>query len=264
MRYFICIKSYKLYCIKFKDSVETWWPNGYGKQNLYVLNVRTKLETDITEHKFKIGFRTVELIQDPLKKGLSFYFKVNGVPIFAKGSNWIPLSIFPEHLERKVRLQDLLTSVKETHMNMLRVWGGGVYESDLFYSLADEYGIMIWQDFMFACNMYPTNQLFLDNIREEVIQNMKRLKYHPSIVLWAGNNENEAALYGNWYGTGTDQIYKNDYVKLYVDTIKNDAIEVDKTRPFVISSPSNGLHSEETNYTQSNPYSNFYGDGNVI
>ncbi|XP_011498870.1 PREDICTED: beta-mannosidase [Ceratosolen solmsi marchali] len=242
------------------DKVETWWPNGYGKQSLYSLNVRIKVAARIIERKFKIGFRTIELIQEPLKKGLSFYFKVNGIPVFAKGSNWIPSSIFPEHLENKEKLENLLKAVKDTHANMLRVWGGGVYESDLFYSLADEYGIMIWQDFMFACNMYPTTKFFLDNVKEEVIQNTRRLKYHPSIALWAGNNENEAALYGNWYGTGNNKLYKDDYVKLYVDTIKNEAIMIDSTRPFAVSSPSNGLYSEEKNYTESNPYSNLYGD----
>ncbi|XP_031785541.1 beta-mannosidase [Nasonia vitripennis] len=242
------------------DKVQRWWPNGYGEQKLYLLDVKIIIDTDVTERKIKVGFRTVELVQDRLEKGMSFYFKINNIPIFAKGSNWIPSSVFPENLSRKETLQYLLKSSKDTHMNMLRVWGGGVYESDLFYSLADEYGIMIWQDFMFACNMYPTTKKFLDNVKEEVRQNMRRLKHHPSIVLWAGNNENEAALYGNWYGTGSAQIYKDDYVKLYVDTIKNEATIIDLTNPFVVSSPSNGLYSEEKNYTGSNPYSNIYGD----
>lgn len=212
----------------------------------------------------KIGFRTVELVQEPLSKGLSFYFKVNGIPIFAKGSNWIPSSVFPENSANKKTVLHLLKSSKEVHMNMLRVWGGGVYESDLFYNLADEYGIMIWQDFMFACSMYPTSRSFLENVKEEVRQNMQRLKHHPSIVLWAANNENEAALYGNWYGTGEEKVYRDDYVKLYVDTIKNEAVNIDSARPFMVSSPSNGLYSEENNYTESNPYSNFYGDGNIL
>ena len=241
-----------------------WWPNGYGIQKLYLLNTRIEIEDHIVEKKVNIGFRTIELIQEPLQKGLSFYFKVNEIPVFAKGSNWIPSSVFPENLANEQVIRHLLQSAKDTHMNMLRVWGGGVYESDLFYNIADEYGIMIWQDFMFACSMYPTTNLFLDSVKEEVNQNMKRLKHHPSIVLWAGNNENEAALYGNWYGTGNAQIYKDDYIKLYVDTIKNEAVKVDPLRPFMVSSPSNGLYSEEQNYTESNPYSNFYGDGNFI
>ncbi|XP_058792427.1 beta-mannosidase [Phymastichus coffea] len=242
------------------NKVKLWWPNGYGEPKLYSLQVKVINGIDVVEKKMKIGFRTVELIQDPLEKGLSFYFKVNGISVFAKGSNWIPSSVFPEKLVDKKTVEYLLKSTKDTHMNMLRVWGGGVYESDLFYDLADEYGIMIWQDFMFACNMYPTNESFLDSVKEEVTQNMIRLKHHPSIVLWAGNNENEAALYGDWYGTGEAQVYRDDYVKLYVNTIKSEAVVIDTTRPFVVSSPSNGLYSEQQNYTGSNPYSNLYGD----
>lgn len=148
-------------------------------------------------------------------------------------------------------------------MNMLRVWGGGLYESELFYNMADEYGIMIWQDFMFACGMYPTTEEFLESVKEEVIQNIRRLKNHPSIVLWAGNNENEAALYGNWYGTGTKQIYRTDYIKLYVDIIKKEVEQQDSTRPFVVSSPSNGLYTEKYNYTGKDPYLKLFGDGKV-
>ncbi|KAL0104054.1 hypothetical protein PUN28_017032 [Cardiocondyla obscurior] len=145
-------------------------------------------------------------------------------------------------------------------MNMLRVWGGGVYESKLFYDLADEYGIMIWQDFMFACAMYPTSDSFLRNVKEEVLQNVIYLKNHPSIVLWAGNNENEAALYGNWYGTGSAQVYKEDYMKLYLNLLKTEVEKLDPTRPFVVSSPGNGAFEKTYNYTGENPYSNLYGD----
>ncbi|XP_011706786.1 PREDICTED: beta-mannosidase-like [Wasmannia auropunctata] len=145
-------------------------------------------------------------------------------------------------------------------MNMLRVWGGGIYESKLFYDLADEYGIMIWQDFMFACAMYPTSDAFLKSVKEEVSQNVIRLKNHPSIVLWAGNNENEAALHGNWYGTGSAQVYREDYVKLYVNLLKMEMEKLDPVRPFVVSSPGNGMYEKTYNYTGVNPYSNLYGD----
>lgn len=160
-------------------------------------------------------------------------------------------------------IRHLLRSVKEANMNMLRVWGGGLYESELFYNIADEYGIMIWQDFMFACGMYPTTEEFLKSIKKEVIQNVQRLKNHPSIVLWAGNNENEAALYGDWYGTGTKQIYKTDYIKLYVDLIKKEVEQLDSTRPFVVSSPSNGLYTEKYNYIGKDPYLKTFGDGKI-
>ncbi|XP_067207111.1 beta-mannosidase [Linepithema humile] len=242
------------------DAVENWWPNGYGEQHLYDLTAIVITANDVSHKQIRIGFRTVELVEEPLIKGLSFYFRINGVPIFAKGSNFIPASVFPELGAKEDTIRHLLLSVKETHMNMLRVWGGGVYESKLFYDLADEYGIMIWQDFMFACAMYPTSDSFLKNVEEEVLQNVIRLKNHPSIVLWAGNNENEAALYGNWYGTGSARVYRDDYVKLYVDLLKREVEKLDPVRPFVVSSPGNGAHEETYNYTGANPYSNIHGD----
>ncbi|KAF3427623.1 hypothetical protein E2986_08369 [Frieseomelitta varia] len=240
--------------------VNEWWPNGYGNQTLYSLTVTAATSADVKQKIIHVGFRTVKLIQKPLKVGLSFYFQVNNVPIFAKGSNFIPASIFPELTAKTDTIKHLLRSVKEANMNMLRVWGGGLYESELFYNIADEYGIMIWQDFMFACGMYPTTGEFLESIKKEVIQNVQRLKNHPSIVLWAGNNENEAALYGNWYGTGTKQIYKTDYIKLYVDLIKKEVEQLDSTRPFVVSSPSNGLYTEKYNYIGKDPYLKTFGD----
>ncbi|XP_076234908.1 beta-mannosidase [Calliopsis andreniformis] len=242
------------------EFVHNWWPNGYGNQTLYSLTVTVATPTNVKQKTMHIGFRTVELIQEPLKKGLSFYFRINGIPIFAKGSNFIPASVFPELGAKRNTIRHLLRSAKEANMNMLRVWGGGVYESELFYDMADEYGIMIWQDFMFACGMYPTTEQFLNSVMEEIVQNVQRLKNHPSIVLWAGNNENEAALYGNWYGTGSAKIYKADYIKLYVNLIKKKVEELDSTRPFVVSSPSNGLYAEQYNYIGENPYSTFYGD----
>lgn len=213
--------------------------------------------------RIRIGFRTLELVEEPLKKGLSFYFRVNGVPIFAKGSNFIPASIFPELGAKKDTIRHLLLSAKETHMNMLRIWGGGIYESKLFYDLADEYGIMLWQDFMFACAMYPTSDLFMKSVKEEILQNVIRLKNHPSIVLWAGNNENEGALHDNWYGTDSAQVYREDYVKLYVNLLKTEVEKLDPLRPFVVSSPGNGAYEETYNYTGVNPSSNLYGDGNI-
>ncbi|XP_034941418.1 beta-mannosidase [Chelonus insularis] len=239
-----------------QTEVQRWWPNGYGKQILYNLTIFVD-----TESRSKlIGFRTVKLIQKPLEKGLSFYFRINGVPIFAKGSNLIPISIYPSKSLNKTYILHLLESTKEANMNMLRVWGGGVYESDYFYEMADKLGIMIWQDFMFACSMYPTTPEFLESVREEVIQNVWRLKSHPSVVIWAGNNENEAALYGNWYGTGTENIYKEDYIKLYVDVIKAEVEKLDSTRPFVVSSPSNALWADKNGWIGTDPYSNLYGD----
>lgn len=155
-----------------KSNTELWWPNGFGKQPLYHLRVDWKGITNELRRKrrqfyetqkiIKIGFRTIELIQEPAEMGLSFYFRVNKIPIFMKGSNWIPSNILPEHSVDRKKIKHLLESAKDSHMNMLRVWGGGIYEVDYFYDLADSYGILIWQDMMFACAMYPTFPEFLE------------------------------------------------------------------------------------------------------
>ncbi|CAG2180030.1 unnamed protein product [Oppiella nova] len=142
-------------------------------------------------------------------------------------------------------------------MNMMRVWGGGVYESDLFYQLADEYGIMIWQDFMFACELSPATPEFLDSVKTEVIQQVRRLQHHPSIAIWAGNNENELFIAVWWHDR--PEYYPN-YRKLYVDTIGKVLSVEDKTRPYVSSSPSNGLESITENYTAKDPQDKRYGD----
>ena len=245
-----------------KKFVETWWPNGYGDQRLYDLRVVIEdgdLNVVDDKHHRRVGFRTVELVQEPLSQGLSFYFKVNGKPIFMKGSNWIPANVLGKY--NKNDYLDLLWSAKEAHMNMLRVWGGGIYEYDQFYNLADELGILIWQDFMFACAMYPATSSALESVRAEVVSQVRRLQFHASIALWAGNNENEAALRGNWFGTDERFAeYKADYIRLYVDTVREVVREEDPGRGFLVSSPSNGLASEQEDYIASNPYSSLYGD----
>ncbi|CAG2103600.1 unnamed protein product, partial [Medioppia subpectinata] len=142
-------------------------------------------------------------------------------------------------------------------MNMMRVWGGGVYESDLFYELADEYGIMIWQDFMFACALYPAHKEFLDSVNNEVITQVRRIQHHPSIAIWSGNNENEYGLKYWWYDVKN---YWPDYRALYVNTIGKTLAAEDTTRPYVSSSPSNGLETIKENYTSSKPDDELYGD----
>ena len=244
--------------------IELWWPNGYGNQKLYTLNVVfTDTLNKNSSKSLKVGFRSVELVQEPMSigTGLTFYFKINNVPVFAKGSNWIPSHILPEKSSEPATLEHLLESAKLANMNMLRVWGGGLYESDLFYELADEKGLLIWQDFMFACSMYPVYNDFLKSVSIEIKQQVNRLQHHASIAVWAGNNENEAALRNNWYGTSSDfERYKDDYTKLYIDTIRKVTKEQDDLTPFVTSSPSNGLESEDEEYIAKNPYDSHYGD----
>ncbi|CAF2561588.1 unnamed protein product [Rotaria sp. Silwood2] len=245
------------------ENILRWWPNGYGDQPLYNLVVSN--QGNFINSRL-IGFRTIELIQNDYGKGIngtSFYFSINSLPIFIKGSNWIPSDSFQERVNNE-KLERLLRSAKLSNMNMLRIWGGGIYERNSFYEIADRLGIMLWHDFMFACSLYPVDEPFLTSVYDEIIYQVKRLQYHPSIVLWAGNNENEAAVAQNWYGVPAEKMNKtkDDYRKLYVETVMNALIQVDKgsNRPFVTSSPSNGLETIIENYIAKDPQDPLYGD----
>ncbi|KAL5010698.1 hypothetical protein ScPMuIL_013003 [Solemya velum] len=249
-----------------EENIMMWWPNGYGNQTLYQLYVyfESKISPEISSKKIKIGFRTVKLNQEYVtqnkSQGREFYFVINGQSIFAKGSNWVPADSFLETVTR-ARIQNRLQSAKDVHMNMLRVWGGGVYESDEFYEIADELGIMIWQDFMFGCAMYPTDKSFLSSVTSEVLHQIRRLKHHPSIIAYSGNNENEKALRQNWYGTSTNFTrYYNDYIQLYKETLMPVVVNEDSSRPFLPSSPTDGLESESEGWVAQDPGSEYFGD----
>lgn len=244
--------------------IELWWPSGYGSQRLYNLNVTIRVGTETAIKVSRFGFRTIDLNQDSVENstmGTEFYFKINGVPIYAKGSNWIPADSFPERVTDEY-VRDLLLSVKEANMNMLRVWGGGVYESDFFYDLADELGILIWQDMMFAVSLYPVDDAFLDNVALEIQQQVHRLQRHPSIVAWAANNENEEAIAYLWWPQMIARMlqYRRDYRRLYIDTVMAVIGKADVSRPFLSSSPSNGRVTSITSWISINPNSNNNGD----
>lgn len=186
-----------------------WWCRGLGEAYLYTFQASVK-EGEIEHDRFtaRTGLRTVQLVREPDEAGTSFYFELNGVPVFAKGANHIPNDSFlPEITAERYRHEIL--SAAEANMNMLRVWGGGIYEADIFYDLCDEHGIMIWQDFMFGCSMYPGDEAFLTNIRHEAEENVIRLRNHPCVVLWCGNNEMDLAWahYNDQAGWG----WKNKY-----------------------------------------------------
>lgn len=257
-----------------ENVVRLWWPNGYGDQPLYDLFVFFSTrgnKNEISQKHLRIGFRTIVLIQiDASTKlgnttggqGLVFYFEINGYPLFLKGSNWIPADILPELGYNETTVNGLLTAARDAHMSMLRVWGGGLYESDYFYERCDQLGILIWQDFLFACAMYPVDTEFLESVKTEVEQNVLRLQHHPSIAVWAGNNENEGALRGNWYDTQPQfEKYKEEYIKLYVETMRPIVENLDlDNREYLVSSPSNGLESELEGYIAQNPSDPHYGD----
>lgn len=154
---------------KFNSSeISWWWPNGHGKSNLYNASV-TWVDSSGTKHQIfrTFGFRTVQLVQSAMKDGDSFYFKINDIPVFMSGSNWIPSSSAVPYFSKFYRKN--LESAKDAGIKMLRVWGGGIYERDEFYEIADELGIMIWQDFMFACSTYPNGTDFLNSVSSQII-----------------------------------------------------------------------------------------------
>ena len=174
------------------DRPQLWWPNGYGEQPLYEAVVSLQQgDTVLDERRYRLGLRTVELRQEEDEWGRSFEFWVNGVPIFAKGSNWIPADSFPTRITNE-HLQTLIRAAADTHQNMLRVWGGGFFEEERFYDLCDRYGILVWQDFVFSCSIYPLDDpAFLENVKIEVEENVRRLRHRASLALWCGNNEME-------------------------------------------------------------------------
>ena len=167
-----------------------WWPAGHGKQVRWPIQIRLqKAENivDVVEDHYAI--RKAGLITEEDEYGESFYFQINEQPIFAKGANYIPMDIFQNRVS-KSDYDALFDAVLAANMNMIRIWGGGIYETDYFYDQCDSLGIMIWQDFMYACAMYPGDEFFLENAAQEAESQVNRLKKHPSIVLWCGNNEN--------------------------------------------------------------------------
>ena len=231
---------------------ERWWPNGMGAQKLY--NFRYEVYFDsvlIAEGRQKVGLRTVELVQDKDNAGRSFYFKVNGIPLFIKGANYIPQDNFLPRVKDST-YKALIRDVKEANMNMLRVWGGGIYENDLFYDLCDENGILVWQDFMFACAMYPGGKKFFDNVRDEAIQNIVRLRKHPCIALWCGNNEIDEG-WKNWgwqkqlgYTASDSARILKDYNLIFNVILPNNVHGFDTLRPYIPSTPLHGWGHPES------------------
>ncbi|MEV0380936.1 glycoside hydrolase family 2 protein [Nonomuraea sp. NPDC050643] len=204
-----------------------WWPRGYGDQPLYDLTVRLAEQ----EWRGRIGFRDVELDRE------AFALKVNGVPVFVRGANWIPDDCFPSRITRD-RLAARFGQATAAGVNLLRVWGGGRYESDDFYDLADERGLLVWQDFPFACAAYPEEEPFRSEVEAEARQNVARLTPHPSLVLWCGNNENleghadwgwRERLGGRSWGAG-----------FYHDLLPSIVAELDPGRPYWPGSPYSG------------------------
>ena len=176
------------------DNPNLWMPTGWGAQHLYDFFVTLQVGNQVVDQKEeKIGLRSVRLVQEKDLHGRTFYFEVNGIPLFAKGANYIPGEIFTTQ-QSGAYYDRLFDNILSANMNFVRVWGGGIYENEEFYHHADEKGILVWQDFIFGCVPYPSDDAFLANVREEVIYNIKRLRNHASLAFWCGNNEVEEGL----------------------------------------------------------------------
>jgi beta-mannosidase len=231
-----------------------WWSNGLGEAYLYPFKLFLERENQLLdEYELNIGLRTIELVQDKDQVGKSFYFKLNGVPVFMKGANVIPPDSFLPRVKDSV-YQKIVKDAVDANMNMLRVWGGGVYGDDTFYNECDKNGILVWQDFMFACAMYPGDDRFLQNVKQEVIDNVNRIQNHPSLALWCGNNENDEG----WHNWGWQKQYNysaqdstkiwNDYKKLFHELIPQtlDSVLTKEKRIYWPSSPSIGWGRKES------------------
>jgi len=205
-------KGYNTFDIPVKISnPRLWWSHGLGEQKLYTFRGSLMTGNTLLDSRLvKTGLRDIKLVRkkDPDGQGESFYFQLNGVPVFMKGANYIPNDAFLPRVTPE-KYEDVVKRAADANMNMLRVWGGGIYENDEFYDLCDKYGILLWHDFMFACSMYPGDNEFLENVRNEAIQNMVRLRNHPSIALWCGNNEIETA----WRNWGWQNLYNEEQKK---------------------------------------------------
>jgi len=226
-----------------------WWTNGLGGQPLYHLSVRLfspdGTELDIWERR--LGLCEVRLEQKADQWGTSFHFTINGVPVFAKGANWIPChSFMPERTDERYR--DLVQSAADANMNMLRIWGGGSYERDVFYDLCDEKGILIWQDFMFACAFYPGTPAFVDSVRMEAEFQIKRLRHHAGFALWCGNNEAEHLMMDEASSGKSAEDYRAMFYVLLPDLVKqhHPVASYIPTSPFNLNGVGHPTHNEDS------------------
>jgi beta-mannosidase len=222
-----------------------WWPNGYGNQSLYHVRVFLKGNEAESDEKFcSFGIRTVRLLQEKDEEGKSFILEVNGQKIYCKGADWIPSDSFIPRIPTAT-YDRLLTMARDANMNMVRVWGGGIYEQEVFYDLCDRLGLMVWQDFMFACGEYPENGWFLQQVKDEAEKAVTRLRNHPSIALWCGNNECEWIFCKDNPGKEPDDM---NGATIFRDVLPTVCRKFDGTRPYWRSSPFGiGFPNDESN-----------------
>ncbi|NVK52288.1 MAG: glycoside hydrolase family 2 protein [Flavobacteriaceae bacterium] len=215
------------------ENATLWWPHNIGTPYLYDIRLEVTSENTLVASKtLKKGLRTIELVTEKDSIGESFYFNVNGVPVYAKGANYIPQNSFQNKVTA-AHYEKLLSDAVDANMNMLRVWGGGIYENDIFYEKCDEKGILVWQDFMFACAMYPGDIEYLTNVAIEAEEQVKRLRNYASIALWCGNNENSEGWHRWGWQDGRNENEKEEiwsnYLKVFDSILPNTVAKYSQT-----------------------------------
>ncbi len=234
------------------DNPKLWWCNGMGEPSLYQLTFYISDNyKQIKNKKINVGIRKIEVVQQKDTLGKGFYFKLNGIPVFAKGANYVPANYFTSKNNDTV-YSKIINDAVISNFNMLRVWGGGIYENDKFYDLCDKNGILIWQDLMFACAMYPGDYNFIENVKQEVVDNVIRLRNHPSIAMWCGNNEIDEG----WHNWGWQKQYNysnadsikiwNDYDNLFNIVLHKVITDYDSSRFYWTTSPEYGWGKKES------------------
>ncbi len=251
------LKSKNQYIELNIDNPHFWWTHDLGEPNLYELSVSLEKDNIIDTFTQKIGIRDIRLIRNSDKWGETFYFLLNGVPIFAKGANWIPIDNFILRGKKLGLYEKTLNQAKRANMNIIRIWGGGIYESDLFYEICDNIGLLVWQDFPFACAIYPKYQKFSEEVKKELIENIKRLRNHPSLALWCGNNEIEylwklLLAISKIDDSDTIQELKSSYVNMFEKSFPDLIAKYDSTRSYWPSSPSSVGFSSQKKYMDPN------------
>ena len=220
------------------EQPQLWWPNDFGAQPLYTVCLTVRHKTSVLDQKtYSIGLRTFQVRREADVWGESFEFVVNGVPIFTKGADYIPLDKFLPRA-RGQRIAQMVQDCVAAHFNCIRIWGGGIFPDDEFYDLCDRNGILVWQDLMFACALYTLTDEFVANIKAETQDNIRRLRHHPSLALWCGNNENEQAL--SWWKDADPakvERVKADYMRQYEQILGQVVKNSDPDRLYWPSSP---------------------------
>lgn len=229
------------------EEPQLWWPSGYGNQPLYEVTVKLcKDQLILDEWKKRVGLRTMKMIREKDQWGECFCHEVNGVRIFAMGADYIPEEhVLPWMSPEKT--YDLLLQAKNAHFNCIRVWGGGHYPYDAFWDACDELGLMVWQDFMFACCVYDLTEEFEENIKAELADNIKRIRHHASLALWCGNNEMELFLEENPADWCLKPSQFSDYIKMYEYIIPRILKKYDPQTFYWPASPSSGGSFDEPN-----------------